>query len=82
MDEAQFAKDLLDKIIEFINTNTDDELAIFSNELIQGTEEIQTIIQDFEIYEDTLERIRKIKEGIDDNWKRFTDRDDCKIYYK
>lgn len=46
------------------------------------SQEFQSFKTDFEIYDETIERVRKIKNDEDDNWKKFANGENLKLFYK
>ena len=79
MDEHQYARELIDRLNSEV---TDPELKELVRIKFEEVEEAKQFVIDFQLYDDTIMRLQKIKNNEPDDWIKHTDTPKVKLYYK
>mmetsp|Transcript_31737 Transcript_31737/g.48654 ORF Transcript_31737/g.48654 Transcript_31737/m.48654 type:complete len:103 (+) Transcript_31737:169-477(+) len=53
-----------------------------AKKMLAASTEVEVLREDFRIYDESLQRIKAIREGKTDDWHKFTNNETTKLFYK
>ena len=82
-DESDYTSQLIDKLEKFIeDSEYPEEIREMVKLKLEKSEEVKHMKADFELRDQALDIIGKVKAGVDDSWRKFTNYDSLKVWYK